>query len=140
MLSNAYFLAKIRFDTAENEPAKVLQKFARKKLIFANSANTPRTLYPLSAGGDEAPAAGAPASSGPFGAAAPPGGAGATTPFGGGGVKFDPETGSLQLASGGPSFAPTPVVPPVETRAAANPFCPAANPFGAPFSGPITSK
>ena len=28
MLSNAYFLAKIRFDTAENEPAKNLQKFA----------------------------------------------------------------------------------------------------------------
>ena len=25
MLSNAYFLAKIRFDTAENEPAKNLQ-------------------------------------------------------------------------------------------------------------------
>ena len=29
MLSNAYFLAKIRFDTAENEPAKNLQKFAK---------------------------------------------------------------------------------------------------------------
>ena len=27
MLSNAYFLAKIRFDTAENEPAKNLQIF-----------------------------------------------------------------------------------------------------------------
>ena len=27
MLSNAYFLAKFRFDTAENEPAKNLQKF-----------------------------------------------------------------------------------------------------------------
>ena len=26
MLSNAYFLAKFRFDTAENEPAKKLQK------------------------------------------------------------------------------------------------------------------
>ena len=25
MLSNAYFLAKIHFDTAENEPAKLLQ-------------------------------------------------------------------------------------------------------------------
>ena len=31
MLSNAYFLAKFRFDTAENEPAKNLQKFL---LIF----------------------------------------------------------------------------------------------------------
>ena len=28
MLSNAYFLAKFRFDTAENEPAKNFQKFA----------------------------------------------------------------------------------------------------------------
>ena len=32
MLSNAYFLAKFRFDTAENEPAKNLQKLAN----FAN--------------------------------------------------------------------------------------------------------
>ena len=32
MLSNAYFLAKFRFDTAENEPAKHLQNFAN----FAN--------------------------------------------------------------------------------------------------------
>ena len=28
MLSNAYFLAKFRFDTAENEPAKNFQNFA----------------------------------------------------------------------------------------------------------------
>ena len=34
MLSNAYFLAKFRFDTAENEPAKNLQNFAE----FANSS------------------------------------------------------------------------------------------------------
>ena len=33
MLSNAYFLAKFRFDTAENEPAKNLQNF-RKKMHF----------------------------------------------------------------------------------------------------------
>ena len=36
MLSNAYFLAKFRFDTAENEPAKNaaknLQKFAKFRL------------------------------------------------------------------------------------------------------------
>ena len=32
MLSNAYFLAKVRFDTAENEPARNLQNFAN----FAN--------------------------------------------------------------------------------------------------------
>ena len=31
----AYFLAKIRFDTTENEPAKFLQQFAN----FANFAN-----------------------------------------------------------------------------------------------------
>ena len=35
MLSNAYFLAKFRFDTAKNEPAKNLQNFAK----FANSAD-----------------------------------------------------------------------------------------------------
>ena len=34
MLSNAYFLAKFRFDTAENEPARSL-KFAK----FANFAD-----------------------------------------------------------------------------------------------------
>ena len=31
MLSNAYFLAKFRFDTAENEPAKNLQNFANSR-------------------------------------------------------------------------------------------------------------
>ena len=31
MLSNAYFLAKFRFDTAENEPAKNLQNFRKMK-------------------------------------------------------------------------------------------------------------
>ena len=35
MLSNAYFHAKFRFDTAENEPSKNLQNFA----IFPNFAN-----------------------------------------------------------------------------------------------------
>ena len=39
MLSNAYFLAKFRFDTAENEPAKNLQNFAKKIAKFANFAN-----------------------------------------------------------------------------------------------------
>ena len=38
MLSNAYFLAKFRFDTAENEPAKNLQNFANFP-NFANFAN-----------------------------------------------------------------------------------------------------
>ena len=52
MLSNAYLLAKIRFDTAENEPAKnsdvqKLQKFAE----FANFADPkPRTLTLTPAG------------------------------------------------------------------------------------------
>ena len=31
MLSNAYFLAKFRFDAAENEPAKILQNFRKKR-------------------------------------------------------------------------------------------------------------
>ena len=39
MLSNAYFLAKFRFDTAENEPAKNLQNFAKKIAKFPNFAN-----------------------------------------------------------------------------------------------------
>ena len=43
MLSNACFLAKFRFDTAENEPAKNLQNFAK----FANFADpNPLTLTP----------------------------------------------------------------------------------------------
>ena len=36
MLSNAYFLAKFRFDTAENEPAKNLQNF-QKNVFFGNA-------------------------------------------------------------------------------------------------------
>ena len=36
MLSNAYFLAKFRFDTAENEPAKNLQIF-RKNAFLKNA-------------------------------------------------------------------------------------------------------
>ena len=34
MLSNAYFLAKFRFDTAENEPAKILQKIVQNLPIL----------------------------------------------------------------------------------------------------------
>ena len=34
MLSNAYFLAKFRFGTAENEPAKNLQKCCQKVKKF----------------------------------------------------------------------------------------------------------
>ena len=48
MLSNAYFLAKFRFDTAENEPAKNLQKTFKKIAEFAigisNVANFAATL------------------------------------------------------------------------------------------------
>ena len=47
MLSNAYFLAKFRFDTAENEPAKILKKFTN----FSNFAKpNPLSLRPLAAG------------------------------------------------------------------------------------------
>ena len=35
MLPNAYFLAKFCFDTAEKEPAKHLQNFAKKIANFA---------------------------------------------------------------------------------------------------------
>ena len=43
MLSNAYFLAKFCFDTAENEPAKNLQNFAN----FANPNPYPDLPRPL---------------------------------------------------------------------------------------------
>ena len=50
MLSNAYFLAKFRFDTAENEPAKKLQNFAKNckflKCEIAKVAD-PEGLDPL---------------------------------------------------------------------------------------------
>ena len=39
MLSSAYFLAKFRFDTAENEPAKNWQKCCKNFAKFANFAN-----------------------------------------------------------------------------------------------------
>ena len=51
MLSNAYFLANIRFDTAENEPAKNLQTFCKKKANFAKPLPQPvaaRSPAPLS--------------------------------------------------------------------------------------------
>ena len=58
MLSNAYFLAKFRFDTAENEPAKNLQHFAN----FPNFANPPEVdfeefvqLLSVPAGGEGRP-------------------------------------------------------------------------------------
>ena len=37
MLSNAYFLAEFRFDTAENEPAKKMQNFKFSKIWQLNS-------------------------------------------------------------------------------------------------------
>ena len=49
MLSNAYFLAKFRFDTAENEPAKKLQNFRKmhfRKMHFRKmplSATSPQS-------------------------------------------------------------------------------------------------
>ena len=43
MLSNAYFLAEFRFDTAENEPAKKLQILQKHIATFANFA-TARSL------------------------------------------------------------------------------------------------
>ena len=58
MLSNAYFLAKFRIDTAENDPAKNLQKFA--KIYPAVSKPTQRP-----------PGTGAPASAAPGAAPAP---------------------------------------------------------------------
>ena len=50
MLSNAYLLAKFRFDTAENEPAKNLQNFRKmhfRKFIFWKFLMHPRRRGPL---------------------------------------------------------------------------------------------
>ena len=41
MLSNAYFLAKFRFDTAENEPAKRIPKFCKQAAASASSEADP---------------------------------------------------------------------------------------------------
>ena len=55
MLSNAYFLAKFRFDTAENEPAKNLQNFSKnafsknafsKNAFLKNAFNYHGSNYP----------------------------------------------------------------------------------------------
>ena len=46
MLSNAYFLGKFRFDTAENEPAKNLRNFdncANRKLTAPCVGRIPRS-------------------------------------------------------------------------------------------------
>ena len=43
-LSNAYLLAKFGVDTAENEPAKNLQKFSKKSENFANFENARSAL------------------------------------------------------------------------------------------------
>ena len=56
MLSNAYLLAKIRFDTAENEPAKNLQNFRKN---FEKTARVPAAPWPSSGrGGGRRPRAG----------------------------------------------------------------------------------
>ena len=68
MLSNAYFLAKIRFDTAENEPAKNLQKIAQ----VACTLLILRTLLSKVRGG---PGGGAARSASPRGRREGPGGA-----------------------------------------------------------------
>ena len=43
MLSNAYFLAKFRFDTAENEPVKNLQNFS--KMHFRKNAFSKKCIF-----------------------------------------------------------------------------------------------
>ena len=45
MLSNAYFLAKFRFDTAENEPAKKIAKFSKN--AFSKNAFFENLIEPL---------------------------------------------------------------------------------------------
>ena len=60
MLSNAYFLAKFCFDTAENEPAKNLQNF-RKMQFFDRpvaSGGRARRHVPQRSAGPPGPGAG----------------------------------------------------------------------------------
>ena len=47
MLSNAYFLAKFRFDTAENEPSKILQKML---ILFAKGSEGIGSTAPVRTG------------------------------------------------------------------------------------------
>ena len=56
MLSNAYFVAKFRFDTAENEPAKNLQNFRKMHFskilqIFEKFGHSPGDEVPAGDGG-----------------------------------------------------------------------------------------
>ena len=45
MLSNAYFRAKIRFDTAENEPDKNLQKFSNLPILLTLAPSRVRPAW-----------------------------------------------------------------------------------------------
>ena len=72
MLSNAYFLAKFRFDTAENEPAKNLQTVANFEGPRPRGAPGPPRGAPPPARAWPPPPPGAPP---PAGAASPPGAA-----------------------------------------------------------------
>ena len=72
MLPNAYFLAKIRFDTAENEPAKNLQKLANSESSVSRTGGS-------ASGVPGTPGSGVP----PPGSGVPPGSAGAPPSVGG---------------------------------------------------------
>ena len=50
MLSNAYFLAKFRFDTAENEPVKNSQNFAKIAVYSPFGLGAAPKAAPLSCG------------------------------------------------------------------------------------------
>ena len=56
MLSNAYFLAKFRFDTAENEPAKNLQNFTKFANFARGAAGAPGAVSASSAQTQNGPA------------------------------------------------------------------------------------
>ena len=73
MLSNAYFLARFRFDTAENEPAKNLQKIANFP-NFADPAETAETPTRRAGGGRRRPCGTRAAGAAPRGAAREAGG------------------------------------------------------------------
>ena len=59
MLSNAYFLAKFRLDTAENEPAKNLQNFRKKHFSKMHFSKMRFSKRGAAGGGGGGPRAGA---------------------------------------------------------------------------------
>ena len=86
MLSNAYFLAKFRFDTAANEPAKILQNLLILLTLILKVPPVPNGEAPDLAAFEER----------------------AAVPRGADFLAVDPEEAWLAAASGAPAKRPLP--------------------------------